>query len=95
MICLQTDKHLRFSILSETTCPVLSIFVPCIRLWKEMIPHPGESFAIFINIQFQKWLGFLLCFSKLLTSRQSVVPKVWRNLAVVSLKTGTTNFNSN
>ena len=25
-----------------------------------MIRHPGESFVIFINIRFQKWLGFLL-----------------------------------
>ena len=36
------------------------IFLPCISLSKEMIRHPGESFVIFINIRFQKWLGFLL-----------------------------------
>ena len=46
----------RSSILSESP----GLFFPCIRLWEELICHPGESFVIFINIRFQKWLGFLL-----------------------------------
>ena len=72
MICLQTDNHFRCSILSEITWPVLSIFFPFIRIWKELICQPGESFVIFISIRFQKWYGFLLMlFSKLLLLRQS------------------------
>ena len=71
MKCLQTNKHFRSSILSEITWPVLSIFFPCIRIWKELIRHLGESFVIFINIRFQKWLCFFLFFSKRATLRQS------------------------
>ena len=35
-------------------------FISIISLWKELIYHPGESFIVFINTRFQKWIGFLL-----------------------------------
>ena len=80
MICLQTDQHFRSSILSEITWPVLRNFFPCIKLWKELICHPGESFVIFINIQFQKWLGFLLMLFQ--TSYTESVKKLVEHLTI-------------
>ena len=38
----------------------MSIFFPYIRIWMELIDHPGKSFVIFNNIRFQKYVGFLL-----------------------------------
>ena len=51
-------------------------------LWKELIHHLGESFVIFTNARFQKWLGFLL----MDVWEVAVVLKVWRSLTVVSFK---------
>ena len=79
----------------------MSIFFPCIRLWKNLIRPPGESFVIFINIRFQKWFSFddfpLISQKTRLTFDKFVwevvaVPKVWRILAVVSFKTGSANL---
>ena len=60
----------------------MSILFPCIMLWKELIHHLGESFVIFTNARFQKWLGFLL----MDVWEVAVVLKVWRSLTVVSFK---------
>ena len=63
-ICMPWNvcKYFRSDILREITWLALSIFFPCIRIWKELICHPGEFFVSFINIWFQIWLVFLLIF---------------------------------
>ena len=107
MICLQTGKHFRSSILSEITWSVLSIFFSLIRIRREPMCQLRKYFVIYSRIQFQKWLGFDV-FVKLLIWRQSkiwskiwqyvavskvsVVLKDWRVLHVVSFKTSPTNF---
>ena len=52
MICLQTDTQFNWL--------VLSIRFPCIRLWKELIRHPRESFVIFIKdtVSEMAWFSF-------------------------------------
>ena len=52
----------------------MSIFFPYIRIWMELIDHPGKSFVIFNNIRFQKYIGFLLMFFQ--TSYIIVVKKI-------------------
>ena len=108
MMCLQTEKHFRLSILSESTGLFWIFFFHLLgygRNW--FLIHQNLSpFSVIYG--FRNDLVFFWCFCKLLTMRQSknwsniwqylvvwevfVISKVRGDLVVVSFKTGAANF---